>query len=538
MKKIGIVVILVIIGGVLGALVAHYFSPGPAATVQSTGQTKFEYALQTLQNNYVDKVATDSLLDELVPKLIEQLDPHSDYIPKKDLQSVNESIEGKFDGIGVVFNMATDTAIVLSVVPGGPGAKEGVEPGDRIVMVDDTLVAGVKFDQGEMVSRLRGTRGTKVKLSIKRGNSSSLLDLTLTRAEIPILSIEAQYMTRDSAAYVRISNFAANTYLETVEAIDKLLTQGAKAVVMDLRDNGGGLLDQALMLANEFLAEGQIIVFVEGEHFERREWKASGLGAFQTIPLYVLINESSASASEIFAGAMQDNDRGTIVGRRSFGKGLVQEQISFADGSAARLTVARYYTPLGRPVQKPYVAGDNESYNAEIYQRMESKELETGVNTHVDSSKTYTTKAGKVLYGGGGITPDVYVAVDTTEVPEYFMKLFQKNAIFSFAQKYADDNRSQINGIKTMADMDRFYAERPRLFEEFVAYAARKHGVPQPTARARAEAQELIMAQLKGYIARNTPLEESGFFYYIQPIDDNMQRVAELLSVGSEGLVN
>lgn len=496
---------------------------------QPSSQNKFEWTMDLINSRYVDSISQDSLLDAIIPDLLSKLDPHSEYIPPQNLSAVNESIEGKFDGIGVVFNMATDTAIVLNVITGGPGAKAGIEPGDRIIMVDDTLIAGIKMNQMDVVGRLRGVRDTKVKIGVKRGNNKELINFTLTRGVIPINSIEAEYMSRDSSAYVRINTFAEHTYIDAITAINRLVLDGAKSVVIDLRGNGGGLLDQCLTFANEFLSLGDGIVYVEGNHFPRREQLADGRGAFKNIDMYILIDEFSASASEIFAGAMQDNDRAIVIGRRSFGKGLVQEQVAYSDGSAARITIARYYTPLGRPVQKPYTLGDKDSYNAELIERYEGDELTTGKSNKIDSTITYTTKGGRTLYGGGGISPDVYVPVDTTVLPKYFTKLFQTNSIFSYAQTFADNHRKEINGIEDVRDLDPFFKKFPNLFNDFIEYAATK-GVNRPTASEKAEAKELVETQLRAYISRNTPLQESGFYYCIAPLDGTMKQLSKIIS--------
>lgn len=537
MKKstfIFIIIFTLLVGAFLGiwgqsALIGTLFR-----TSQPVTKTKFDWTIDLIESRYVDDISRDSLLNLAVPHIISLLDPHSEYIEPQDLGAVNESIEGKFDGIGVVFNMATDTVIVLSVPAGGPGYKAGIEPGDRILEVNDTIIAGKKLDQMKVVGKLRGERGTKIRLGVQRGGSDKLLTFNLVRGVIPINSIEAELLTRDSSAYVRISNFAEHTYHDAIKAIDKLVKRGAKSVVIDLRGNGGGLLDQALMLANEFLPEGQAIVYVEGAHFTRREQKADGRGAFQDIPLYVLIDESTASASEIFAGAMQDNDRATILGRRSFGKGLVQEQVGYSDGSAARITIARYYTPLGRPLQKPYTKGDKAGYDAELMERFRGDELTTGVNIDADSSVTYTTKGGKVLLGGGGITPDIFTPVDTTKLPEYFLELYQKNAIFPYAQLFADANRKEINAIDDEAALEAFFTNRPLLYDEFIGYATANHSTATPLPLAQSEAEFLVMSQLRAYISRHSPLQESGFYYYVQPVDNVTEQLSKLIKEESK----
>ncbi len=515
-----------IIGAAITASLFLYFMPAN----KEIGGDKFKWMVEMIERDYVDSILIDTLLDRVVPALISELDPHSEYIEARDLEGVNENIQGKFDGIGVVFNMATDTAIVLNVITGGPGYKEGIEPGDRIITVNDTTIAGVNMDQMDVVGRLRGKRGTVVDLGVQRGNNKELINFLLTRDVIPINSVEAEFITRDSAAYVRINTFAEHTYLDAITAIDRLVKQGASSVVVDLRNNGGGLLDQAILLANEFLAKGQGIVYVEGKNMPKREQFADGRGAFQNIPLYVLIDESSASASEIFAGAIQDNDRGTIIGRRSFGKGLVQQQIPYEDGSAVRLTIARYYTPLGRELQKPYTKGDQSSYNLEILERFNQGEFSTGVNNHIDSSQVFVTPKGRILYGGGGITPDVYVAIDTTELPQYFMSLYEKNAIFKFAQHYADNHREQINSIKNFSELDKFFDNNPLILIELIAYAKATLGVPMPSIVQREAAREIVVNQLKAHIGRNTPMQESASYYYLQLLDNTASRLSEIIN--------
>ncbi len=527
-------IITLLLGLCLGMALGIFFKDRIVGVIspssQGYGGSKFQWTIDLIEKKYVDQINIDSILDGLVPQIISQLDPHSEYIDPKIIDAVNEGIEGKFEGIGVVFNMATDTAIVLSVISGGPGAKAGVEPGDRIITVNDTTIAGVKANQFDVVGKLRGKKGTTVNIGVQRGKNPDLIDFTLTRDVIPINSVEAQFLNRDSAAYIKINTFADHTYVDAISAINTLVKDGAHSVVIDLRGNGGGRLDQALLLANEFLASGQKIVYIEGEHFARSEQTANGKGAFQNIPLYVIIDESSASASEIFAGAIQDNDRGTIIGRRSFGKGLVQEQIPYKDGSAARITVARYYTPIGRPVQKPYTAGDSDSYDKELLERFEGGEVSTGVNLSADTSKKYVTKGGKVLYGGGGITPDEFVKIDTSEkFPTYFETVYINNAIFPYAQIYADANRKEINSIGSVRELDKFFESRPNLYNDFIAYAASKHGVKRPSAKEKKDAEKIILAQLKAYIGRYTPLQESAFYYYTQLVDQTTERLSELM---------
>lgn len=501
---------------------AHYLIPQPTTKKQPDGVNKLSWTIDLLENTYVDSISRDSLLDMVVPYLISNLDPHSSYIPAKDLSAVNEPLAGKFDGIGVVFNMATDTAQILNVIAGGPSSEVGIVAGDRIMTVDDTLVAGRKMDQNKVVGMMRGEKGSKVRLGVMRGNNRTLLPFTITRGEIPISSIEASFVAPDKSGYIRLSRFAATTYTEIMEAIKKLQAEGADKLVIDLRGNGGGYFDPAVALSNEFLKKGESIVYIEGAHRPRKEQRANGSGSLQSIPLTILIDESTASSSEIFAGAMQDNDRATIVGRRSFGKGLIQEQIGYTDGSAARITIARYYTPLGRPLQKPYQAGNATAYEHELRDRYNSAEMFSADSIHRVGAQKFITKGGRILYGGGGITPDEFVAVDTVTITPYFIKVFSKNLVFRFAQRFVDNYRSHINTVKTFGDLERFFAAHPNLYSEFIAYATRE-GVP-PTAAELSANRRLLTAELKAHIGRNTKLQESAFYYYIAPVDVVMSR--------------
>lgn len=490
---------------------------------------KLSWALSEIETRYVDPITRDSLAELALPLILKDLDPHSVYIPASDFAATNEPLTGTFDGIGVMFNMLTDTVQITNVISGGPSAAAGIAAGDRIMTVNDTLIAGVKMDQDKVVGMLRGKRGSTVRLGILRAPAKELLPVTVTRGAIPVKSLEAAFIVpgKPEIGYIKFGRFAASTHSEVLAALMQLREQGARKIILDLRGNGGGYLDQAIFIANEFLPKGNKIVYTEGHASPRLDQDADGRGRFQDIGLAVVIDENSASASEIVAGAIQDNDRGTIVGRRSFGKGLVQEQIAYKpDGSAMRLTVARYYTPVGRSIQKPYVPGDDDSYNGEIIRRYQHSEMLSADSIHLADSLKYITPGGKAVYGGGGIMPDVFVPIDTTGLTPYFSKLFQKNLIFRYASQASDRYRKEINAIKTLAELDQFFADK-NLFYDFVAYADRQ-GV-HPTETEMTLSRPLITAQIKGYIGRNTALDETAFYYYIFPQDSTLQRTVQAL---------
>lgn len=519
------IVCALIVGAIAGIIIDRSQIVRLASGSSAQTGDKLNWTLNMLEAKYVDSLSRDSINQIVIPLLLSSLDPHSEYIPSEQFKAMNEPLTGKFDGIGVVFNMATDTAQILNVIAGGPSSAVGLVAGDRIITVDGTNIAGQKMDQLKVVGMLRGKKGTTVSLGVQRGTKKSLIPFVITRGEIPINSLEASFLTKNKSAYVRLSRFAASTHREVVEAIDRLIASGAQSITIDLRGNGGGYLDQAIVLANEFLPRQSLIVYIEGAHKARQEERADGSGRYLKIPLTVLVDETSASSSEIFAGAMQDNDRAQIIGRRTFGKGLIQEQIDYADGSAARITIARYYTPLGRPLQKPYQAGKKDAYNEELIERYSHGEFSSKDSVRNDSLQVFRTPKGKVLYGGGGITPDVFVPIDGFVASPYFIKLYQENMIFKYAQKHADKYREQINGIKDFKALDKFFAARENIYMEFVAWAS-SLGV-HPTESELSENRKLITAQLRAFIGRNTELQESAFYYYIWPFDPSMVKAIE-----------
>ena len=521
-------------GVLLGGLVFRTSRPvvrRPALT--APGSDKINRLLSLIGTQYVDSVSIDSLTERVIPLILDELDPHSTYLSAQDLSRAKESIEGEFDGIGVVFNMATDTVIVLNVVNSGPSAKAGIQAGDRIVTVNDTVVAGIKMPQDSVVKRLRGPRGSQVTLGIQRAGVKDLVPFVVTRDAIPIKSIVAAYMIRPETGYIKFEQFSMNAHKELAEAIARLKEQGMKKLILDVRGNPGGLLDQAILISREFLPKGKMIVYTQDRDGNREIEYSEGNGKFMDEELVVLIDENSASAREILAGALQDNDRGTIIGRRSFGKGLVQNQIPFPDGSAVRLTVARYYTPTGRSIQKPYSNGREDYYN-ELLSRYQHDEMFSADSIHFADSLKYTTESGRVVYGGGGIMPDIFVPVDTTDMTPYFREVAGRSILYKFTLEFSDRYRGQLNKIRSLEELDRFFDRQPNLLNEFVSYAAKAGVAPKPAEIERSKA--ILLAQLKAYIGRNTELEDNAFYHEIQGIDNVIARSIEVLdSAGHAG---
>ncbi len=520
-----IVTTTLLLGVILGINYNRFVSGSPYS--QSASEDKLQYTLDILQSRYVDSLSRDSLIEKLIPKLLLELDPHSEYIPSKNMDAVSEQLSGEFEGIGVMFNMFTDTAVITNVISGGPSAKAGVMAGDKIITINDTLVAGIKFDTDSLVGRLRGKRGTIVNIGVERGKLTKLIPITIERDKIPVHSVEASFMIEDSVGYLNITKFAATTHDEFKKAINQLKTQGLKSVVIDLRDNGGGYLDQAIYMANEFLQQGQGIVYTQGAKLPRSEQKADGHGEYKDLDVVILMGPQSASASEVFAGALQDNDRATVVGLRSFGKGLIQEQFGYTDNAAVRITIAHYYTPLGRSIQKPYTLGKKADYQMEIIQRLSSAELFSADSMKIDSTDRYVTAKGKVLYGGGGIAPDVFVPMDTTSVSPYFASLVGGNYIFRYATKYTEDHRAELNRVKSFKDFESVVTDN-YLLSGFLRWA-KANGAKSPSSKELSDSREIILSQLRGYIGRNTELSENAAIYYFYPLDKTMQKGVEVL---------
>ena len=492
-----------------------------------TRTPKLTSVLDMIERKYVEPLSCDSLQELAIPAILRELDPHSAYIPARDFKEVEEPLQGEFDGIGVVFNMATDTVIVLNVIPSGPSRKAGVQGGDRIIKVNDTLIAGQKMSQTSVMKRLRGPRGTKVKLSIERKGIQELVDIVVTRDAIPLHSVEAAVMLTDKVGFIKLSQFSRTSFKEIRTALTSLRAQGMTSLIFDLRDNSGGFLDQAIHIANEFLPAQQLIVYTKDRNGDMLRQYSDGRGQATDLKLAVLINEASASSSEILAGALQDNDRGTIVGRRSFGKGLVQEQIPFADGSALRLTVARYYTPTGRSIQKPYTSGKGADYELDLVERFNRNEFFSADSIHFADSLRYTTPKGKVVYGGGGIMPDVFVPLDTLNITKYFSEVAGRNILYRYTIEYADTHRKELDAAKNISQLEMLLDGDTELFANFVRYAE-KQGVA-PNWEDISRSRDIMEAQLRAYIARNSDLEDNAFYYFIYPIDKTvLQAIKEL----------
>ena len=520
---------------VVGLFAGNYFGRFNSAAqlrgmLQQMGQmpqNKLTQTLALIEQEYVDSLSMDTLSEHLIPVLLKELDPHSEYIPASVMAELNEPLEGEFDGIGVVFNMATDTVIVLNVIPKGPSDKAGVKAGDRIIEINDSIVAGRKIPQNDIVKQLRGKRGTKVRLGLERQHIDELVEVEVTRDKIPIKSIESAFVLTDSIGYVKLGQFAKTSHAELQLALLKLRAAGVKKLIFDLRGNSGGFLDQAILIANEFLLKNQLIVYTEDRYRKQMREYADGMGMAQDMEVAVLIDEYSASSSEILAGALQDNDRGTIIGRRSFGKGLVQKQIPFRDGSALRLTIARYYTPTGRSIQKPYTIGDQESYDADLWNRYQNNEFFSADSIHFADSLKRVTAGGKVVYGGGGIMPDCFIPADTTDLTPYFLEVSGRNILYRYTIEYADRKREALNKVTSLDDLQQLLDSDKRLVEDFISYAARQ-GV-KPNYRDIAVSRRLIEAQLRAYIGRNTVLEDDGFYKNIYPIDTVILKAIEVL---------
>ena len=458
----------IVIGILIGNFFANHFS-GNRLNIINSGSNRLNNLLHIIDDQYVDKVNIDSLVGQAIPQILAELDPHSVYISAKDVQSANDDLKGSFSGVGIEFTIRQDTIHVQNVIKNGPAERAGLLAGDKIVSVDGKSFVGKVVTNDEAMRRLKGPKDTKVKIGVIRYGEKKTKFFTVTRGEIPQKSISATYMLDDTTGYIRIKSFGQTTYPELLIALAKLSQNGFENLVIDLRDNTGGYLQSAVQIANEFLPKNRLIIYTQGRKSPRQDYKSDGHGSYQNIPMVVLINEGSASSSEIFAGAMQDNDRATIIGRRSFGKGLVQQQIGFPDGSMIRLTVARYYTPSGRCIQKPYTSGEDQSYMQDLMSRYQHGEF-FSQDSIKHNGPAYHTSNGRVVYGGGGVTPDIFVPEDTTNVTSYYKQASMSGLILQFAFTYTDDNRPKLNTFKEMMQLND-YLVKQNTVEKFANYA-------------------------------------------------------------------
>lgn len=493
----------------------------------SQPDSKIDQLLLLMQRMYVDELDLDSITEEAVRDVISKLDPHSAYISKEDIELVNSELSASFSGIGVQFNIQNDTVHIVAVIPGGPSENVGIMAGDKIIEVNDSAFVGNRINTERVMHSLRGEKGTKVKIGVRRTGTAETLYYTITRGDIPIHSIDAKFIWDGEhggkIGFIRVNKFSQNTYDEFINALGVLRGQGATSYIIDLRENSGGFMDQAIKMANEFLDNGDMIVYSEGRSYPRFEAKANGTGRFRDVPLIVLIDNFSASASEIFAGAMQDNDRATIIGRRSFGKGLVQQQMPFSDGSAVRLTVARYYTPSGRCIQKPYSMGNQEEYEKDIIDRYEHGEFFSADSIHYNDTTLYYTKHGRVVRGGGGIMPDIFVGRDTSLYTPYFNRVANRAYTYQFAYQYTDLHRKQLEQFKNWRSLET-YLNQNDWMPEFVAFCKDK-GI-EPDEKQIAISKPLLQRFINSYIVRNM-LGDDGFFPLFERDDEISQRAIQ-----------
>ena len=514
--------LVLVVGVILGVTLKK--DPGRTSLTIYPRSDKLSNVLKYIEDQYVDTVSMNELVENTIPTILKNLDPHSIYIPASELKEVNEPLEGGFDGIGISFNMPNDTIIVINVIQGGPSERIGLLAGDRIVTIDDSVIAGKKVPQDDIVKMLKGPTGTKVKVGIARKEVEELIVFEITRDKIPLYSIDVSYMLNETLGYIKITRFARTTYREFLDAVDKLQTQGMTELIIDLRGNNGGYMDAATNIANEFLPEGKLIVYTQGKARERQNIYSNSKGQCLNTDVAVLIDEFSASASEILAGAIQDNDRGVVIGRRSFGKGLVQEQILFSDGSALRLTIARYHTPTGRSIQKPYQPG-NDDYYYDISNRFLHGEFQEQDSIHFSDSLKYVTPKGRIVYGGGGIMPDFFVPFDTTGVTPYFNRVANRNLIYRFAFQYTDQHRKQMSALKDYKLIED-YLKRERILNQFIEFA-KKNGVNPDTQQIN-DSKEILETQLMAYIARNM-IENEGFYPIIRRVDTTLKKAIEII---------
>jgi len=513
-----------IVGIFIGTFYTSHFSGGRISII-NTGTSKVGYLLQLIDNNYVDTVDMNTLIEDAMPQILSELDPHSSYFGPRDAEEASEDLKGSFSGIGVQFSMERDTVNVMSVIHGGPAEKVGILAGDRIVTADKISLVGMNTDS--VMKNLKGPKGSKVKLGIKRHGSADLQYFTVVRGDIPVVSVDAYYMMDEKTGYLRVKNFGEQTYAEMLVALANLNMEGMSQLIVDLRGNRGGYMHIAIQMVNEFLPAGKLIVYTEGRKSPREEFNSDGRGSFQKLPIVVLVDEGSASASEIFAGAIQDNDRGTIVGRRTFGKGLVQQPMEFRDGSVVRLTVARYYTPSGRCIQKPYEKGHGEEYENDLIARYERGEFFSQDSIRQEGEQ-YKTSIGRIVYGGGGITPDIFVPEDTTAITSYYREAVYTGLIRQFAFAYSDENREKLTKLRTADRMEQ-YLRKENLLEKFAQFAE-KHQLRRRNLMLQ-KSRRLFERNIYGSIIFNIG-EMKDYLQFLDKDDPAVIKAKEILNEG------
>lgn len=533
MKKILYPILLAvtaILGIKIGEMLTQYKLQ--VATPIEYRNGKLDYIFNLIRDQYVDDVNIQELEEKAIPKIMAGLDPHSGYIPASNLQSVNEELDGMFSGIGVKFNIQNDTVMIVAVISGGPSEKVGLLPGDRIVEVDDSLFVGKEITNEKVMKKLRGPKDTNVKVGVKRSSSPDILYFDITRGDIPMNSVDVSYMITPETGYIKVNKFGNNTFSEFSNAMYELKANGATKYVIDLRENPGGYMNAAIQMINMFLKKDAMIVYTEGKSKNRSQWTADGSGEFQDAPVVVLIDEWSASASEIFAGAIQDNDRGFVIGRRSFGKGLVQQQFEMSDSSAIRLTISRFHTPSGRCIQKPY----SEDYENDIYKRFLHGEFYAEDSVHIDKadSLTFKTANGRTVYGGGGIMPDMFVPRDTSEVTPYLNKVNNLMLMHEYAFIYTDANRNSLNQFKSVDELDA-YLDSQDLCSKFTNFAESKN--VKKKSNQIAKSKGYIENLLKAYIARNI-LDDKGFYPILHKKDNTLKKALHALQHNCQLLEN
>lgn len=489
---------------------------------------KINAILDIIDEQYVDTVNMAKLVEGTIPKIFSELDPHSVYISAEDASIVNEDLEGSFSGIGVSFNMQTDTILVISVITGGPAEKAGLLPFDRIITINDSIYSGNSTSQAKIMRTLRGAKNSTVKLGVKRGEEPDLLYFDVTRGDVPVNSVDVSYEVSKGIGYIKVSKFGRTTYNEFITAIAKLKEAGCTSFVIDLRGNTGGYMDAAINMVNEFMPEGRLIVYTEGKAFPRNDVYTNGTGTCKETPLVVLTDEFSASASEIFSGAIQDNDRGLIIGRRTYGKGLVQSPIKLSDGSEIRLTIARYYTPSGRSIQKDYKMGDSADYDQDIYNRFIHGEFDSADSIKNTHTEQYHTMIGRTVYGGGGIMPDIFIPRDTSGITTYFSSVINSGTLYLYALEYSDKNREKLSSFETYQDLYKYLQSQPLLYD-FTNFAASKGIKKRPNLINISS--KLIENQLQAYIVRNF-FDEAGFYPIFLKDDPTLLRAIKIINEG------